>query len=216
MLMNLANHVAATRPNLADSQRAALLMGAAWSPRLRALRTVGKIPFARVAVRSAVAAMNASASVGPMVVGQQLFAPSGTRPELSTSDIVDPLQSAAQPGRTPQERENQRRSALLGSSTAVAAGVLLQRALNHSAYAERPMADLGRLLGMQLAVGGAAGVIVGVTEQALGQSGRRAVHDPKNGLILGGLIATAQTRALRRAAATLSVPASPHRTTKPA
>ena len=75
-----------------------------------------------------------------------------------------------------------------------------------------PAAMAGRTLGAHLATGGVAGLIVLVTEQGLGNKGRSTLHGPLADVVLGGLVATAQTRTLRRAAATLTLPTSQYRT----
>ena len=211
-LMNLVHHVTAARPNLPDSQRAALLMGSAASFQPRALQKANAIPFARPALRSTVAMMNATASAGPMLLAQELFAPADAKPDLSTVNLADPTAPQPAPPRSPRQRKDQRRAALLGSAGAVVAGVLTQRLINHSAHHGNPAAMAGRTLGAHLATGGVAGLIVLVTEQGLGNKGRSTLHGPLADVVLGGLVATAQTRALRRAAASLTLPTSQYRT----
>ena len=170
------------------------------------------IPFARPALRSTVAMMNATASAGPMLLAQELFAPADAKPDLSTVNLADPTAPQPAPPRSPRQRKDQRRAALLGSAGAVVAGVLTQRAINHSAHHGNPAASAGRTLGAHLATGGVAGLIVLATEQGLGNRGRSTLHGPLADVVLGGLVATAQTRALRRAAATLTLPTSQYRT----
>lgn len=211
-LMNLVHHVTAARPNLPDSQRAALLMGSAASFQPPALKKAGAIPFAQSAMRSTVAMVNATASAGPMLLGQELFAPADAKPDLSTVNLADPMAPQTATVRTPQQRRDQRRAALLGSAGAIAAGVLTQRAINHSSHNGNPAALAGRTLGAHLATGGVAGMIVLATEQGLGPRGRTILSGPVAGLVLGGLVATAQTRALRRAASTLTLPTTQYRT----
>lgn len=217
MLMNLAHHLSEGQPTLSDRQRAVLLMGAGGSVKLPALDRLRGIPFARATARSAVAVLNATATIGPMAVAQQVLTPASSRTELTAAGIIDPLNpDNDEPAiTTPQQRNDQRRAGLIGSSSAVAAGVLLQRAINHGGRADTPLGGVARTLGNQLAVGGAAGMIVLATEQVLGRSGRRAVSDPRTGLLIGGLIATTQTKMLRRASSVLTLPASPYATTKP-
>lgn len=211
-LMNLVHHVTAARPNLPDSQRAALLMGSAASFQPHVLQKARAVPFARSMLRSSVAMVNATASAGPMLLGQELFAPADSKPDLSTVNLADPMEPQTAPARTPQQRRDQRRSALIGSAGAVVAGVLTQRAINHSTHNGNPVAQAGRTLGAHLATGGVAGMIVLATEQGLGAKGRSTLRGPLADLVLGGLVATAQTRALRRAASTLALPTTQYRT----
>lgn len=211
MLMNLVHHVTAARPNLPDPQRAALLMGSAASFQPIALKRAGSIPFARSALRSTVAMVNATASAGPMLLGQELFAPADAKPDVSIGDLADPMEPQTAPPRTPRQSRDQRRAALIGSAGAVVAGVLTQRAINHSTHNANPLAATGRTLGNNLAIGGVAGMIVLATEQGLG-SGRKALRGPLANLVIGGLVATAQTKALRRAAGALTLPTTQYRT----
>ena len=66
--------------------------------------------------------------------------------------------------------------------------------------------EAGRILGTQLSIGAAASAIVIATDIVLGESGRGKLNHPATALAFGGLIATAQSRALATIAGKITLP----------
>jgi hypothetical protein len=110
---------------------------------------------------------------------------------------------------SPEGRRYRRQAMFAGSAVALVAGVLAQRGL---ARTPRPVpgSDLGRLLGSEMAIGGAAGTLVLGTDALLGSRGRELMRKPALALTLGTALAMAQTRTLKRVGPVLVLPADPY------
>ena len=70
----------------------------------------------------------------------------------------------------------------------------------------RGVVEVGRVVGTQLSIGAAASAIVVATDIVLGESGRGKLNHPATALVFGGMIASAQSKALARLAARVTLP----------
>lgn len=167
-------------------QRAAILVGISGPYHNRVRRQVNRIPFANLALAGTVSAFYAGMTTGPYTVVQR---------------AVDSAMGG--PPSTPEQITNQRRALLAGTIGTVATGVLAQRVINHAGWGG-PAAEAGRVVGSQLAIGGAASAITLGTDMALGPApGTPAARPP---LAVAVVTIIAQRRALRRIVPKLKPP----------
>ena len=89
---------------------------------------------------------------------------------------------------------------LSGTAATLVTGMAIQRTLNHSTL-HGPVIEVGRVLGTQLSIGATASAIVIATDIVLGESGRGKLNHPATALVFGGMIASAQSKALATLAA---------------
>ncbi|MGB8022615.1 MAG: hypothetical protein WCF04_15415, partial [Candidatus Nanopelagicales bacterium] len=150
-------------------------------------RTIRKFPLAGLALAGTVRGFHIVMTAGPLVAIERTTDAWLGRPT------------------TPAEVNAHRWMILSGTATTMVAGMAIQRTLNHSGL-RGPVVEAGRILGTQLSIGAAASGIVIATDVVLGESGRGKLNRPAIALVLGGVIAAAQTKALAALAARVTLP----------
>ncbi len=176
-------------------QRAALLVAISGPYHKRVTRQIGQVPLANLALAGTISAFYAGMTTGPYSVVQR---------------AVDSAMGG--PPTTPERIAVQRRALLAGTMATIATGVVAQRAINHAGWGG-PAAEAGRVVGSQLAIGGAASAIMLGTDMVLGPApGEPAVRPP---LPVIAATVIAQRRALRRIVPRLSPPRAPSTVTIP-
>jgi hypothetical protein len=170
-------------------QRAAVLVAISGPYQNRVTRQISRVPLANLALAGTISAFNAGMTTGPYTVVQR---------------AVDSAMGG--PPTAPDRIAVQRRAILAGTMATVATGVLAQRVINHAGWGG-PIAEAGRVVGSQLAIGGAASAIMLGTDMALGPApGEPAVRPP---MAVIAVTTLAQRRALRRIVPTLKPPRAP-------
>jgi len=135
-----------------------------------------------------------------------------TEPHRAVAKVVN--RATGGPPTTPEQVAARRRLMLLGNAATIVAGMAVQRAINHG-MPHGHVREAGRIVGTQLAIGGAAAAITNVTDMALGKGegsvpNRRALTSRTV-----AVIALAQRRALRRAVPLVTLPQEPRRVVVP-
>jgi hypothetical protein len=176
-------------------QRAAILVTISGPYHKRVAREINRVPLANVALAGTVSAFYAGMTTGPYTVVQR---------------AVDSAMGG--PPTTPERIAVQRRAILAGTMATVATGVLAQRVINQAGWGG-PVAEAGRVVGSQLAIGGAASAIVLGTDMVLGPApGTPAARPPVSVIVVTTI---AQRRALRRIVPKLRPPRLPRTVTLP-
>ena len=185
-MLQAIERLAAMKPGLGVAQRASILVFAS-GPYHPQARQIQKVPLAGIALAGTVRGFHIVLTAGPLVAIER------------TTDAI--LGTPA----TSAEVNAHRRMILSGTAATMVAGVAIQRTLNHSGL-RGPAVEAGRILGTQLSIGAAASAIVIATDIVLGESGRGKLNHPATALAFGGLIATAQSRALATIAGKITLP----------
>lgn len=177
------------------SQRASLLVAISGPYRDRIQADLNRIPFGSVIAAGAFTSFRMAMTAAPM-------------------QAVERSLSAQGPAATSDEVSRRRRIQLASSVATVAAGVLAQRALTHSGRTGAAV-QAGRILGSQLALGGAANALVIATDAAMRTNEAAQISRGGGGAALGTVVLLGQRKVLRRASARLSLPMPPAATTIP-
>ena len=179
-----------TRPGQSVGRRAGTLVATSGPYPGRIERGVAGSRVRRTALGGGLATMRVAMATGPhAAVERAAEATGGGAPD------------------TPERAAAQRRTVLAGTAATVAVGLALQRAINHSTLTG-PVAEVGRLVGSQLAIGGAATALVMGTD-ALRRAEERDSGERNTALTIGGMAVLAQSRMLRKLAPTLTLPTAP-------
>lgn len=112
------------------------------------------------------------------------------------------------PPTTPQQVADHRRVMLLGNGALVAAGILAQRAINHSGRSG-PIAEVGRAVSGQLAIGAAAATIIAGSDVALGPLIKGSDTQSPSTIAIRVLSARTQRSVLRKVASIVLLPTKP-------
>lgn len=190
------------RRSIDPAQRAGILVALSGATRDRAGREISKIPLGGLLFAGALTSFRVAMTTGPMKAVEQAI-----------------TSARGGPATTAQELATQRRIMAAASLATVAVGVVTQRVLINSGRSG-PAVEVGRVLGSQLAVGGAAGAVVLGTDALLRTEGMRDATkgDPsKVGAAAGimGLVLLGQRRAVKGAAEHLTLRTPPRSTTIP-
>jgi hypothetical protein len=177
------------------SQRASLLVAISGPYRDRIQADLNKIPFGSLVAAGAFTSFRMAMTAAPM-------------------QAVERRLSAEGPAVTADQVARRRRIKLASSVATVAAGVLAQRALTHSGHTG-PVVQAGRILGSQLALGGAANALVIATDAAMRTEEAAQLSRGGGGAVLGTVVLLGQRKILRGASARLSLPMPPATTTIP-
>lgn len=114
------------------------------------------------------------------------------------------------PPETPEQAAKHRRAMMLGNAALIAAGVLAQRAINHSGRSG-PIAQVGRAVAGQLAIGAAAATIAAGSNSALGPLLKRSDGQSAATLAISALTLRTQSRLLSKVASVVLLPTRPSR-----
>ena len=188
-MLQAIERMAAMKPGLGVAQRASILVFAS-GPYHPQARTIQRVPLAGFALGGTVRGFHIVLTAGPLVAIER------------TADAVlgTPTTSA--------QVNAHRWMILSGTAATLVAGMAIQRTLNHSAL-RGPVIEAGRVLGTQLAIGATASAIVIATDIVLGESGRGKLNHPATALLFGGMIASAQSKALATIAGKVTLPTRP-------
>lgn len=196
-MLRTVQHIAQAKPGLGVAQRAGLLVASSGPYHRRARGEVDRRPLVRLALVGSISALHIALTSGP---------------QIAIERVVDGSRSGA-PG-TADEVNARRRAILLGNAAVIATGLVTQRVMTHSERSG-PVVEVSRILGSQLAIGGAANALVLGTDILVGETGRGRVSHPTAAVSLGGLAAVAQSRVLKRVAPRLTLPIAPRTVTVP-
>ena len=185
-MLKTIERLASTKPGLGVAQRASILVFASGPYHPQAAR-IKRVPLAAAALAGTVRGFHLMLTAGPLVAIER-----GADSALGTPE-------------TSSEVNAHRWMILSGSAATLVAGVALQRTLNHSDLGG-PIIEAGRVAGAQLSIGAAASALVIGTDIVLGESGRGKLNNPGTAVVLGGVIAAAQSKALSALAAKLTLP----------
>lgn len=190
------------RRSIDPAQRAGILVAVSGATRDRAGREISKIPFGGLLFAGALTSFRVAMTTGPMKAVEQAITTARGGPAI-----------------TPEEVAAQRRIMAAASAATVVAGVVTQRLLINSGRSG-PAVEVGRVLGSQLAVGGAAGAVVLGTDALMRTDGMRDATKgdaTKAGAAAGilGLVILGQRRAVRGAAEHLTLRTPPSSVTLP-
>lgn len=171
------------------SQRASLLVAISGPYRDRLQADLSRIPMGSLLAAGAFTSFRMAMTAAPMqAVERQLSAPG---PAVTAAEVA-----------------RRRRIQLAGSAATVAAGVLAQRTLTHSGRTG-PAVQAGRILGSQLALGGAANALVLATDAMMRTDSAAQLSRRGQAATLGTIVLLGQRSVLRRASALLSLPMPP-------
>ena len=185
-MLHAIERLAAMKPGLGVAQRASILVVAS-GPYHPQAATIQRVPLAGLALAGTVRGFHIVLTAGPLVAFER------------TADAVLGTPT------TPAEVNAHRWMILSGTAATMVAGVALQRTLNHS-HVGGPVVEAGRIVGTQLSIGAVASAIVVATDIVLGESGRGKLNHPATALVFGGMIASAQSKALASLAAKVTLP----------
>ena len=192
--------IAAAQPPLQSrqrsvSRRAGLLVAISgpYSDRINA--NVSRLPLGGLLVAGATTSFRMAMTTGPM-------------------EAVERRLNAHGPAIGPEEVARRRRIKVAGSLATIAAGVLAQRTLTHSGRTG-PGIEVGRTLGSQLAIGGAANALVLAADAVLRTDQAAQLSRRGQAATVGTVVVLAQRRILNRSAARLTLPMPPASTTIP-
>jgi hypothetical protein len=185
-VLHAIERLAAMKPGLGVAQRASILVVAS-GPYHPQAATIQRVPLAGLVLAGTVRGFHIMLTAGPLVAFER------------TADAVLGTPT------TPAGVNAHRWMILSGTATTMIAGMALQRTLNHS-HLRGPVVEAGRIVGTQLSIGAAASAIVVATDIVLGESGRGKLNHPATALVFGGMIASAQSKALASVAARVTLP----------
>lgn len=114
------------------------------------------------------------------------------------------------PPTTPELESQHRRAMMLGNAALITAGMLAQRAINHSGRSG-PMAHVGRAVAGQLAIGAAAATISAGSNRALGPLLKRSDGQSAATLAISAVTLRTQSRLLSKVASVILLPTRPSR-----
>jgi hypothetical protein len=177
------------------SQRASLLVAISGPYRDRLQADLSRIPLGSLLAAGAFTSFRMAMTAAPMQSVERRIAEWG-------------------PALDPGEVARRRRIQLATSAATVATGVLAQRALTHSGRTG-PFVQAGRILGSQLAFGGAANALVLATDAAMRTDEAAQLSRGTASATVGAMVLLGQRTVLRRAAARLSLPMPPATATIP-
>lgn len=189
-MLKTVRRLAQVKPGLGVPQRTGLLVAGSGPYHRRARRVIERVPLAGMALSGTTSAVHMTTAAAPQV---------------ALGWVADHVSA---PGASGDAQAARARLMLAGNVAAIAAGILAQRVVNHSGFTG-PGVEAARVLSGQLAVSGAGGAIVVASDLALGAAGRAQMRRPAVALGLGGLVAIAQGRALRRIAPHVILPTAP-------
>lgn len=109
---------------------------------------------------------------------------------------------------TPEQIAARKKLLLLGNSAIIAAGVLGQRLITHSARSG-PLKEAGRVVASQVAIGGAAGIVILGSDAIFGPLARRKDQQSLATMAVSAGIWSVNRKALRKAATVVTVPTTP-------
>ncbi len=127
-------------------------------------------------------------------------------PQLAMDRVAQA--SLGGPPATPGQAASHRRIMMLGNATLIVAGVLAQRAINHSSHSG-PVAEVGRLVSGQLAIGAAAATIVAGSDVVLGPPQQQADAQSAGNVAVRFLTIRAQRSVLHKVSSALLLPTKP-------
>lgn len=183
MLMSIAD-VERMEHTRDPAQRAALLVLISGPYHDRARRKLQRIPLGNLVLTGTVSSLYVAMTTGPFAMVRRMV----------DSGVAGPAAAG-----------DRQRAVLVGNLATVLAGVVAQRAVNHSGL-RGPAAEVGRVLGSQLAIGGAASALVVGTEMLRGAHPEDGKPPEPSPFAVVALTTLTQRKALRRLARVVTLP----------
>ena len=179
------------KPGLGIARRSSILVAASGPYESGVGRRLDRIPFGNLALAGAISSF--------------YVAMTGV-PELAIEQAAD--RSLGGKPTTPEAVARHRRFLLAGNAATMAAAVVAQRAITHSARTG-PLMEAGRVVTSQIAIGAAAGAIVTGSDAILGPLARRKDTRSPAGIAVAAGIMTMNRRLLKKSARALTLPTTP-------
>lgn len=176
--------------------RSAILVAASGPYRSRIERAATATRLRRLALGGSVSAMHTAMTIGPHMAVERV-----------ASSRLDG------PAVTPEQKSQQRKVVWAGTAATAVAGLALQRFINHSGM-RGPVAEAGRLVGSQIAIGGVACALVMGTDTVM----RRDVPaeiSVRRPAVVGLLVVVAQSWALKKVSPIVTLPPRPRHASIP-
>ena len=180
------------QPGLGIARRSAVLVAASGPYHPEVDREVNKVPMANVVLGG---------------VNRSLYIVLTLAPQLGIEAAADRVLGGKPV--TPEQIAARKRILLAGNAAIVVAGVLGQRLITHSRRAGRPGMEIGRLIASQVAIGGAAGMVVLGSDALFGPLARRKDEQSVATIAVSAGIWSANRRALRKAASVVTLSTTP-------
>lgn len=187
------NALLRTEPSLGIAKRASFLVVASGPYHREVTKEVDRVPMANVALAGTISGLQAAMTA---------------LPQLAIERAVQ--RTLGGPPTTPAQVGAHRRALLAGNAAAMVAGILAQRAINHSGRSG-PVAELGRIAASQLAIGAAAATIVTGSDAVLGPLLSRKDRNSAATIAVTAMTLRGQSRTLKRVAAAITMPTRPSR-----
>jgi len=180
------------QPGLGIARRSAVLVAASGPYHQDVVREVNKVPMANVVLGG---------------VNRSLYIVLTLAPQRGIEEVANRVLGGKPV--TPEQIAARKRILLAGNAAIVVAGVLGQHLITHSRRAGRPGMEVGRLIASQVAIGGAAGMVVLGSDAAFGPLARRKDEQSLATMAVSAGIWSVNRKALRKAASVVTLSTTP-------
>ncbi len=186
------NDLLKNQPGLGIARRSAVLVAASGPYHPEVARDVKKVPLANVALGG----LNRSLYIALTVL-----------PQRGIEEVADRVLGGKPV--TAEQIAARKRILLAGNAAIIVAGMLGQRLITHSRRAGRPGMEIGRIIASQVAIGGAAGMVVLGSDAAFGPLARRKDEQSVATMAVSAGIWSVNRKALRKAASVVTLSTTP-------
>lgn len=185
------NDLLKNRPGLGIARRSAVLVAASGPYHPEVTKALNKVPLGNLILGGALSSLYVALTAVP---------------QRAIEEVADGVLGGKPV--TPEQIAARKRLLLAGNTAIIVAGVLGQRVITHSRWSGPVMAT-GRVVASQVAIGGAAGIVVLGSDAVFGPLAGRKDQQSAATIAVSAGILSVNRRALRKAAAAVTVPTRP-------
>jgi hypothetical protein len=186
------NDLLKRQPGLGIARRSAVLVAASGPYHPEVGRKVNKVPMSNMVLGG---------------VKNSLYIVFTVAPQRAIEEVADNVLGGKPV--TPEQIAARKRILLAGNAAIIVAGMLGQRLITHSRWSGRPGMEMGRLIASQVAIGGAAGMVVLGSDSAFGPLARRKDEQSLATIAVSAGIWSVNRKALRKAASVVTLSTTP-------
>lgn len=186
------NDLLSKQPGLGIARRSAVLVAGSGPYHPEVVGEVNKVPMANVVLGGA---------------KKSLYVVLTAAPQLAIEEVADRVLGGKPV--TPEQIAARKRILMAGNAAIIVAGMLGQRLITHSRRAGRPGMEVGRIIASQVAIGGAAGMVVLGSDAAFGPLARRKDTQSVATIAVSAGIWSVNRKALRKAASVITLSTTP-------